>query len=87
MGQRGGTDFRQFDENVMLQSKDSAAQSAARQKIDRVAFWVLGLTPGLVFTQTLRNNVSWRQGSKMASSCTVCTYTMVTFTNISISVF
>lgn len=52
----------------------------------RVAFWVLGLTAGLVFTQVLRN-VPWRQGSKMASSCAVCTYTMVMFTNTTTGVF
>lgn len=46
-----------------------------------------GLTPGLVFIQVVRNNVFWRQGSEMAGCCTVCTYTMGTFTNNSISVF
>lgn len=68
MGQRGGAGFRQLDGGVMLQSKDLAVQSAARQETGRVAFWALGLIPALVFTQALRNNVSWRQGSKMASS-------------------
>lgn len=45
-----------------------------------------GLTPGLVFIQVVRNNVSWRQGSEMAGCCAVNTYTMGTSTNSSISV-
>lgn len=85
MGQRGQTQlFRQCDGNVVLLPKDSAALSVARQQ---AVFWAVMLTPLLVFFQALRNNASWRQGSKVANSHTVSKHYHGICTNTRISIF